>query len=221
MDVLDFSVDSRDAGGKCGARALRRDGRVPAVLYGPKREPSALSFVERDYERQIGEGGGTQLLRLQSGDANLNQKLVQIKDTQRHPVSHSLVHADFYEVDVHEKITVEVPLNFVGTAAGADSGGILQPIRRVVEILCLPLEIPDSFDVDISPLEVGDAFHLGDLKVAEGIEFVDEPGITLVTLAAPAVEEVAEVEAAAVEEGAEAPAAEGDKPQEKEGASES
>ncbi len=221
MDVLDFSVDSREAGGKCGARALRRDGRVPAVLYGPKREAAALSFVERDYERQIGQAEGTQLLRLQSGDSNLNEKLVQIKDTQRHPVTHSLVHADFYEVDVHEKITVEVPLNFVGTAVGVDSGGILQPIRRVVEILCLPLEIPDAFDVDVTPLEVGAAFHLGDLKVAAGIEFVDERGITLVTVAAPVVEEATAAESVEVEEGAEAPAAEGDKPPEKEGASES
>jgi large subunit ribosomal protein L25 len=213
MDVLDFNVKARDPQGKGGARTLRREGRVPAVLYGPKREAATLSFVERDFERQVGEGARTQLLRLQSDDALFNQKLVQIKETQRHPISHSLVHADFYEVDVHEKITVEVPLDFVGLAAGVDRGGILQPIRRVVEVLCLPLEIPDEFKIDVTGLDIGDAFHLRDLKVAEGIEFLDDPDITLVTVAAPAVEEtrVAEGE----EEAAAAPG-EGEKAEKKE-----
>lgn len=213
MDVLDFNVKGRDPQGKGGARALRREGRVPAVLYGPKREAATLSFVERDFERQIGEGVRTQLLRLQSDDAVFDQKLVQIKETQRHPISHSLVHADFYEVDVNEKITVEVPLDFVGLAAGVDRGGILQPIRRVVEVLCLPLEIPDEFQIDVTGLDIGDAFHLRDLKVAEGVEFVDDPDITLVTVAAPVVEEtrVAEGE----EEAAAAPA-EGEKAEKKE-----
>jgi large subunit ribosomal protein L25 len=213
MDVLDFNVKARDPQGKGGARTLRREGRVPAVLYGPKRAAATLSFVERDFERQVGEGARTQLLRLQSDDALFNQKLVQIKETQRHPISHSLVHADFYEVDVHEKITVEVPLDFVGLAAGVDRGGILQPIRRVVEVLCLPLEIPDEFKIDVTGLDIGDAFHLRDLKVAEGIEFLDDPDITLVTVAAPAVEEtrVAEGE----EEAAAAPG-EGEKAEKKE-----
>jgi large subunit ribosomal protein L25 len=213
MDVLDFNVKGRNAQGKGGARSLRREGRVPAVLYGPKSDAAALSFVGRDFERQVGEGVRTQLLRLQSDDAAFDQKLVQIKDTQRHPISHSLVHADFYEVDVNEKITVEVPLDFVGLAAGVDRGGILQPIRRVVEVLCLPLEIPDEFQIDVTGLDIGDAFHLRDLKVAEGIEFLDDPDITLVTVAAPVVEEtrVAEGE----EEVAAAPA-EGEKTEKKE-----
>lgn len=215
MDVLDFNVKGRSARGKGGARALRRAGLVPAILYGPKCEAANLSFVERDFERQIGEGARTQLLRLQSDDAALDQKLVQIKDTQRHPISHSLVHADFYEVDVNEKISVEVPLDFVGLAAGVDRGGILQPIRRVVEVLCLPLDIPDEFRIDVTGLDIGDAFHLRDLKVAEGIEFVDEPDITLVTVAAPVVEEtpVAEGEE---EEALEAAPAEGEKAEKKE-----
>ncbi len=216
MDVLDFKVEPRAARGKCGARAVRRDGRVPAVLYGPKREASTLSFVARDYDREIGEGAGTQLLRLHSEDAVLNEKLVQIKDTQRHPVSHSLIHADFYEVDVKAKIRVEVPLSFEGIAAGVDRGGIMQPIRRVVEVLCLPLEIPDDFVIDVTPLDIGDAFHLRDLKVGGEIEFVDELDITLVTVAAPVVEEVAAAEVEEEGEGAEgaAAAAEGDEKKE-------
>ncbi len=209
MDILEFNVTSRTATGKGGARAARRDGQVPAILYGPKREPASLAFVERDFEREIGEGGTTQLLRLKSADTALNEKLVQIKDTQRHPVSHSLLHADFYEVDVNEKIRVEVPLNFSGLAAGVDRGGILQPIRRVIEVLCLPLEIPDEFEIDVTSLDIGEAIHLSDVKVAEGIDFVDELEITLVTVVAPVVEETPAEEAEG-EEGAEAAAPEGE-----------
>ena len=208
METLELKVEARQANGKIDARAVRREGRVPAIVYGPKMTPAPISFSERDFDQQIGDASSTRLLKLVAPGAEVDSKLIQIKDTQRHPVSHRLVHADFYEVDVNTKIRVEVPFSFVGTAAGIDAGGILQPIRREVEVECLPLSIPEHIEVDVSALNIGDAIHLGDINFGEGIEVDDDPEFTVVTVLAPVVEEVA---ASEEEEGE---AAEGEAPAE-------
>ena len=152
--------------------------------------------------RRSADGTHTQLLRLQSDDSALAEKLVLVKDLQRHPVTRSLVHADFYEVDVNQKISVEVPINFVGKAAGVDIGGILQPVRRRVEVLCLPLQIPDDIEVDVSPLGIHDAIHISQLPVPEGVEIPYDADVTIVTVLPPVVDESKTAAAEGEEEGA-------------------
>jgi large subunit ribosomal protein L25 len=180
---------------------------VPAVLYGAKR-PATLVVVDgKEFEAKIGSIEGTHLIRLSSGAGDLGGRLVLVKEIQRHPVQRSLIHADLYEVDVNTKLKLRVPLHFIGRAAGVDLGGILQPIKREVEVQCLPTEIPDYIEIDVSALGIHDALHLSDLNVPAGVDLVIDTDEAVVTVLPPVVEEVKVAAAGeAVAEGAAAPA---------------
>ncbi len=215
METLDIMVESRSGKGKGAARALRRQGSVPGIVYGPRMASEPISLTAREFDKKVGMGAQTQLLRLLSDDAAIDEKLVLVKDLQRHPVTQDLIHADFYEVDVNEKIAVDISLRFVGKSAGVEVGGILQPIRRTIEVLCLPLQIPDEFAIDVTHLGIHDAVHISDVKAPEGVEIPFETDFAIVTVLPPVVEEAkaADVE----EEGAEVvtEGVEGDKEEKK------
>lgn len=207
METIDLAVELREKGNKGAARSLRRAGRVPAVLYGAKRATTLVAIDCKEFEAKVGSIEGTHLIRLSSSAGDLGGRLVLVKEIQRHPVRRALLHADLYEVDVHTKLKLRVPLHFVGRAAGVDVGGILQPIKREVEVQCLPTEIPDYLEVDVSALGIHDALHLTDLKAPAGVDLVIDTDEAVVTVLPPVVEEVkvaAEGEAPA--EGAAAPA---------------
>src|SRR5215813_5164620 len=210
METIELNVAPRDTTGKTSARQLRREGKVPAVLYGAKRETTAVAVDGREFEAKVGSIEGTHLIRLTSASADLGGRLVLVKEVQRHPVSRALVHTDLYEVDVTAKIKLRVPLHFIGRAAGVELGGILQPIRREVEVLCLPTEIPDYLEIDVSALGIHDAVHISDLKPPPGVEIPFDTDEALVTVLPPVVEEVkvaAEPEAVEGAAAAAAPAA--------------
>jgi large subunit ribosomal protein L25 len=116
---------------------------------------------------------------------------------QYHPISGEVIHADLYEVDLTVKINVQVPLRFTGKAAGVVRGGILQPIVREIDVECLPLDIPESFNVDVSALDIGDAIHVEDLPMPEGVTAIYESNFALVTVVTPTVEEAPAAAAAA------------------------
>lgn len=189
METLDLEVQGRHGSGKGSSRSLRRQGRVPAIIYGPKMDALAVTLEAREFEKKVGLGSHSHLLRLSSQDGSVGEKLVLVKDVQRDPVTRGLLHADLYEVNVHERIRVDIALNFVGKAVGVDVGGILQPIRRSIEVLCLPMQIPDEIDVDVSRLGIHDAIHISDLVAPEGVEIPYDADITLVTVLPPVVEE--------------------------------
>lgn len=226
MDNVEISVARRTGDGKGTARRLRRAGSVPAVLYGPKRTTTSVAVPSAEFEKKVAHLEGSHLIRLLSaGDTELNDRMVLVREIQRHPVTGLALHADFYEVDLTERLAVSVPLRFVGKAEGVVTGGILQPVLREVEVECLPTEIPEFIEVDVTHLGIHDAVHARELKLPEGVEYKGDPGLTLVTVLPPTVEEkkpeVAPVEGAPVEgapaEGAaaapaaEAPAASGGK----------
>jgi large subunit ribosomal protein L25 len=146
---------------------------------------------------------GSHLVRLKSPTTTLADKVALVKDMQYHPISGDVIHADLYEVDLTAKITVHVPLHFVGKAAGVVRGGILQPIVREIEVECLPLDIPEYFNVDVSALDIGDSVHIEDLSMPEGVAAIYESNLALVAVVPPTVEE-APTAAAAPAEGAEA-----------------
>jgi large subunit ribosomal protein L25 len=207
METIELSVAPREKGSKGSVRSLRRKGVVPGVLYGAKRAATLLEIDGKEFETKVASIEGTHLIRLNSNAGDLGGRLVLVKEIQRHPVRRTLVHTDLYEVDVNAKLKLRVPLHFIGRAAGVEMGGILQPIRREVEVLCLPTEIPDYIDVDVSALGIHDALHLSDLRAPGGSELVIDTDEAVVTVLPPVVEEVkvaAEGEAAA--EGAAAPA---------------
>lgn len=207
METIDLAVEPREKATKGAVRSLRRAGRVPAVLYGAKRSALLVTVDRKEFETKVGSIEGTHLIRLSSAASDLGGCLVLVKEIQRDPVERTLLHTDLYEVDVTSKLKLSVPLHFVGRAAGVDVGGILQPIKREVEVQCLPTEIPDFIEVDVSALGIHDAVHLSDLKVPPGVDLVIDPDEAVVTVLPPVVEEVkVAAEGVVAAEGAAAPA---------------
>lgn len=205
METVEITVMRRTGFGKGEARRLRSAGRVPAILYGPNRTPASVAVDAEQFERRLAHLEGSHLIRLvdDSGtDPELHERMVLLREMQRHPVTGTVLHADFYEVDLTERLVVSIPLHFTGKAAGVVAGGILQPILRELEVECLPTEIPEFIEVDVSGLGIHDAVHIADLKLAEGVVAVGDPTQTLVAVLPPTVE-------TKPAEGAEAPAVAG------------
>jgi len=205
METVEIAIERRTSNRKGEARKLRRSGKVPAVLYGPKRSTASIAVQTEEFERKVGHLEGSHLIRLVhdggQGDAELHDRMVLIRDLQRHPVTGEPLHADFYEVDLTERLTVSVPLRFIGKPVGVVEGGILQPIQREVEVECLPTEIPDFLEIDVSGLHIHEAVHVAELGLPEGVTALGDPARPLVTVLPPTVEEkpVEAAEAAPVE----------------------
>ena len=199
METVEITIQRRTNGGKGDARRLRRSGLIPAVFYGPKRRTVVVGVQADEFEERLAHLEGSHLIRLLHADVTdgeLHDKMALLREVQRHPVTGSVLHADFYEVDLTERLTVSVPVRFVGKAAGVVAGGILQPVLREVEVECLPTEIPDHIEVDVSALGIHEAVHVADLRLPEGVTPVGDLGRTLVTVLPPTVEETKVVEAA-------------------------
>ncbi len=213
METVEIGVELRSGHGKGPARRLRAAGKGPAVFYGPKRAATAVAVDAKEFMQTISVLEGSHLIRFRSTAGELADKVSLVKDVQYHPVTGALVHADFYEVDMNVKLQVKVPLHFTGKAAGIVLGGILQPVRRDVEVECLPADIPEFIHVDVSPLGIHDAIHVSQLEVPSGVKVLFETDFAVVTVLAPTVEEVKGAEAPA--EGAVVAPAEGVKTEEK------
>jgi large subunit ribosomal protein L25 len=199
LETLEIRVDARDKKRKRDAKRLLRSGKIPAILYGPKTEAVALALDKREFSSRVADLEGSHLVRLKSESATLADKVALVKDMQFHPIHGDVIHADLYEVDLTAKITVHVPLHFVGKAEGVVRGGILQPIVREVEVECLPLDIPAFFDVDVTRLDIGDSVHLEELAMPEGVTAVYESNFALVAVVPPTVEEAPAAAAEPVE----------------------
>ncbi|HLK12042.1 MAG TPA: 50S ribosomal protein L25 [Candidatus Binatia bacterium] len=216
METVEITIVRRTGHGKGTARRLRREGKVPGVLYGPKRTTTSIAVGADEIERKLTHLEGSHLIRLLHAEREpeLHERMVLLREMQRHPVTGTVLHADFYEVDLTERLTVSVPLHFVGKAAGVVEGGILQPLLREVAVECLPTEIPEFIEVDVAGLGIHEAVHVGELNLPAGVTAVADRAQPVVTVLPPTVEapkpgEAAEAapEAAAAE-GAAAPAAE-------------
>ena len=155
METLEIQVDERVKQRKRDAKRLLRGGKIPAILYGPKTAPVALELNKKDFTNRVAGLEGSHLVRLKSSATTLADRVALVKEMQYHPISGDVIHADLYEVDLTAKITVNVPLHFIGKAGGVVRGGILQPIVREIEVECLPLDIPQFFDVDVSGISSG------------------------------------------------------------------
>lgn len=219
METVEIQIEPRETGTKGKAKRLRREGKLPGVFYGPKAQTVPLEVDRKDFLTRVADLEGSHLIRIKSGSPLLADKVALVKEMQFHPVTGEVVHADFYEVDLSAKIRVKVPLHFVGKAAGVVRGGILQPVVREVEVECLPMDIPEFFNVEVSELDIGDSLHVTELTMPEGVTAASESDLTLVTVVPPSIEEApTPVEApVAVVEGAEAPAAPTEEKKEEEG----
>jgi large subunit ribosomal protein L25 len=199
LETLEIEVEAREVGSKRQARRLRRDGKIPGVLYGPKTPPVPLELNKKEFSSRVAGLEGSHLVRLKSEATALAAKVALVKDMQYHPITGDVIHADLYEVDLTAKIQVHVPLHFVGKAVGVVRGGILQPIVREIEVECLPMDIPEFFNVEVSALDIGDGVHIEELQMPENVTAIYESNFALVTVVPPTVEEAPTPAAAAVE----------------------
>ena len=197
MDMQELTVTPRDGKGKQAAKRLRREGRVPAVLYGGSA-PQDISVDPKAVLRMIaGHEGSTQLLSLKV-DGSAGAKMAIIRDMQFDPVSEDLLHVDLQEVRADRAINVRVAVHPVGEAIGVrDTKGILNLVLHELEISCLPTNIPARIDADVTNLAIGDVLAVRDLTVPEGVRILNDPGQAVVTVSPPMAEEEAAAPAVA------------------------
>jgi large subunit ribosomal protein L25 len=196
MATASLNAKLRTTRGKGVARKLRAAGEFPAVVYGHGREPQSLSINAREFNKL------SERIRLTSTVIELavDGKVAKtiIREVQRHPLNREMIHVDFQELVAGEKITVSIPLKFVGTPEGVKTGGgILEEIMHQVHVRVDPSNIPDHIDVDVTALTIGHSLHISDLKLPAGVEVTDDAEQTIAVVAAPKAEE--EVTPAAAE----------------------
>ncbi len=192
METVDIGIETREPNKKGDARRMRRAGRIPAIVYGRKRTARAVSLNADEFDKKLARLEGSHLIRLLHGeprDADLHEKVALLREVQMHPVTALVLHVDLLEVDLTERLRVSVPLHFVGKAAGVVAGGILQPVLRELEVECLPTEIPQFIEVDVSALNIHEAIHARDVTLPEGVRALGDGSQTLVTVTPPSIEE--------------------------------
>ena len=199
-----LSAEIREGVGKGKARKLRTKGLIPAIFYSPKSQSIPLVIDSKEFVKTLQTEAGENVLidlNIRKGD-QADRKVVMVKDIQIDPLQGTTLHTDFYEVAMNEMVTVEVPIHLVGKPEGIKMGGILEQIRRVIQIQCLPGDIPKRIDVDVSSLKIGDSIHVQDIQT-EKAKILFDTNFTIATVVPPVVEEkkvVEEVVAEAAEE---------------------
>ena len=198
MATASFTASSRAESGKGTARKLRAAGEIPAIIYGHSRKPQSLKLNAHLFNRMLEKISYTTTVIELSIDGSMARTI--IRELQRHPVKRNILHVDFQELVAGEKITVRVPLKFVGTPEGVRTGGgILDEVMRELHISVDPADIPNHIDVDVSALNVGKSLHVSDLKVPAGITVLDDMGQTICLCMIPKEEAAPTPEEAAAE----------------------
>jgi len=178
----------REGKGKGAARRLREAGRIPAVVYGHQLKPMSVSVDAKDIEdltRSMAVESTVINLKIDGGPKRPIKALV--REIQRHPFRDQVLHMDFYKISMKEQVNVEVPISIVGTAVGVRlEGGILQHQLREVQVSCLPGEIPDKIEVDVSELLIGDSLHVSDISLG-GVEILSDPTVLVATVLPPTI----------------------------------
>src|SRR3989304_1442107 len=207
MERISLNANIRKESGKGVARSLRRSGRIPAVLYS-KGESTSISLSPINVRKLImlGHAESTLIDLKLEGPDDKSDKIAILRDYQKDPLTGELLHADFFEVSMDEKIRVTVPVELTGkTPAGVVEGGLLQLVTREVEIECLPSIIPDNLLADASALGIGESLHIRDINIPDGVRFVLDPEQVVLTIAAPVSQEKMQELLTAPAPGGEAP----------------
>lgn len=197
-DQLTLSAEARERAGKGASRHLRREGRVPAVIYGDKKDPAPVSLNERELVKLLGTGHFMNSVVMVNGERTLP------KDVQFHPVSDRPLHVDFLRIGEHSTVHVNVPLVFENEEAspGLKRGGVLSIVRHEVELIVDAAEIPDVIHVDLTGFDVGESIHISAATLPKGAKTaIDDRDFTVATIAAPSALKSAEGEAADAAEG--------------------
>lgn len=186
METITLAVEPRQATGKGDAGRLRRTGQVPGVFYSTGKQATSLSINAREFHMKFSRLEGSHLIQLASPLPEFQNRVAILKEIQRNPLTSALVHVDLYEVDINKPIQVTVALHFVGKAEGVVAGGNLQPLMREITVECLPHEIPEFVEVDVSRLKVHDSIHVADITLPAGVKAVFDVNEAAVTISAQA-----------------------------------
>ena len=202
MKSVPLNATPRVLARRAGAKALRAAGRVPAIIYGRHAASQNLEVKSKDMEDLIHHSVSENLLvDLSVKDAARPKRLALVQEVQHHPLTGKVLHVDFHEVAEDEKVTILVPVETVGEAEGVKTeGGVLEHVLFKVKVRALPKDLPEQITVEVSHLKIGQAIHLGELKVPASVELVGDKGIPVIAIAAPRTEEEEAAEAAAAAE---------------------
>jgi len=210
-EQLTLSAETRDRAGKGASRAMRREGRVPAIVYGNKEDPLAIHVEEKALMKMLNTGHFMNSVIMI--DAAGAQHRTLPKDVQFHPVTDRPMHVDFLRISEHSKVHVNVPIRFVGEegSKGLKRGGVLNAVRHELELVCDAAEIPEAIEVDLAGLDIGDSLHISAVRLPQGTESaITDRDFTIATIVAPSglkmeAEDAAAAEAAEAEAPAEVP----------------
>jgi large subunit ribosomal protein L25 len=198
MKSVSLNAFPRLLGRRAGAKKLRTDGRVPAVIYGRQAKSQNLEVKAKEMEDLIHRSVSENLLvDLDVKDDARPKRLALVQEIQHHPLSGKVLHVDFHEVAENEKVTISVPIETVGEAEGVKtSGGVLEHVMFSIRARGLPKDLPEVITVDVSPLKMGEVIHLGEIKAPPGVELIGDKLIAVIAVAAPRTEEEEAAEAA-------------------------
>lgn len=206
MRLTKLEAQKRSDFGKSAGKALRRNGEMPAILYGRHEDVIPLQLDTRTFQRFLQSNGENVLIDLEIADHG--HETIMIREIQRDPVKQNLLHTDFIRISLDEPVTSAVPIVLVGSAIGLQAGGIVEFAHRQLHVRCLPTLLPDTIEVDVSGLDIDDFIRIEDLSLDETVEVLDDLQTIVVLLNRPRVEAEAEpeeeiegdVEEAAIEE---------------------
>jgi large subunit ribosomal protein L25 len=206
MDTMQLNSEIRVQTGKGAARRLRTSGKLPAILYGAETDPIMLAMDYSELKKTLkGRAAENIIFDLTiNGEKKGQSKKVMIKEIQRDPVKRDYLHIDLFEISMAKELEVDIPVDLLNTPVGVEQGGVLQHTRREVKAACLPEDLVDRIEVDVSGLDIGQSLHIRDISFPPGIRPLDDENLAIVTVVAPTVtaevEEGEEVEEAEVEE---------------------
>ena len=196
-EQLTLPAEARNRAGKGASRALRRDGRVPAVVYGDKQEPLSVHVEEKLLAKMLSTGHFMNTVVMVELDGNLNRTLPKAVDF--HPVSSRPIHVDFLRIGEHSKVHVNVPVRFDNEEAspGLKRGGVLNIVQHELELVCDAAHIPEEIHIPLDGLDIGDSIHISDVKLPQGTKAaIDDRDFTVATIVAPSAMKAEEEETA-------------------------
>ncbi len=198
MKSVALNAFPRSLGRRAGAKKLRSDGRIPAVIYGRQAKPQNLEVKSKEMEDLIHRSVSENLLvDLAVKDDTRPKRLALVQEVQHHPLSGKVLHVDFHEIAETEKVTISIPVETTGEAEGVKTdGGVLEHVLFKIKVRGLAKDIPEFISVDVSHLKIGEAIHLGEIKTPAGVELVGDKHIPVISVAAPRTEEEEAAEAA-------------------------
>jgi large subunit ribosomal protein L25 len=188
LELIDLNAKQRETTGKGAARQLRAKKAIPAIVYGGKTEPTMLALDTVEFDNIIRKHGSMGLffnLRISGAGAD---KIVMLKDMHMDTFGLNYLHVDLQEIDMEKKITVSVQVEVVGKSKGVKEGGLLQLIRRELDVVCKPMDTPDTIQIDISDLDIGDAVHVNDIDLGEHIHIPHDVNFTVLTVVPPSTD---------------------------------